>query len=341
MAEQSSTARSDPHPSYQPHIVPEDDHELYDDDSDGASIESSTASLSSSIMNYRYGHYLDSKCAPASNLQADMNPMMNESKIGWTWYASLWLPAVIQAVSYCCQHHHIWSMITGGDLYRAPLPPGVSKILDLGTGTGSWAIDVAELPPNCKFEIDDFESPWNFTQPFDFVHVRNIEGSVKDYPRLFKQALANLEPGGWFEVADSTVGLFGDDDTIEKATSLSEWRDRLIEASGKFGKPMGVSHNYKQWMIDAGFENVTEELYKVPFSPWAKDRKLKELGRYQQAMMLEALEAYSLALFTRVLGWNVARIQLLLVGVRKELMDRSLHIYSRYYIVYGQKPKAS
>lgn len=53
--------------------------------------------------------------------------------------------------------------------------------------------------------------------------------------------------------------------------------------------------------------------------------------------MLEALEAYSLALFTRVLGWSVARIQLLLVHVRKELLDRSLHVYSRYYVVYGQK----
>lgn len=80
---------------------------------------------------------------------------------------------------------------------------------------------------------------------------------------------------------------------------------------------------------------------QVPLSPWAKDRKLKEIGRYQQAMMFEALEAYSLALFTRILGWSVPRIQLLLVGVRKDLMDRSLHLYARYYVLYGQKVKAS
>jgi hypothetical protein len=76
----------------------------------------------------------------------------------------------------------------------------------------------------------------------------------------------------------------------------------------------------------------------VPFSRWAKDPKLKELGTWQQILMLEALDAYSFALFTRVLGWNAARIQLLLAGVRKELLDRQFHGYSKLYFVYGQKP---
>lgn len=64
---------------------------------------------------------------------------------------------------------------------------------------------------------------------------------------------------------------------------------------------------------------------------------MKELGRYHQANMLEALEAYSLALCTRYLGWSVEQVQLLLIGVRKELKDLSLHNYSKLYVVYGQK----
>lgn len=67
---------------------------------------------------------------------------------------------------------------------------------------------------------------------------------------------------------------------------------------------------------------------------------MKELGRYYQVMMLEALEAYSMALFTRVLGWTTPRIQLLLAGVRKELHDRTIHTYAKIYFVYGQKEQA-
>lgn len=88
---------------------------------------------------------------------------------------------------------------------------------------------------------------------------------MKDYQRLFRQAYENLKPGGWFEVADATVGVFCDDESIERAPNLLEWRDRLIEASGKFGKQMGVSPRYKHWMINAGFTEVTEEVYKVSF----------------------------------------------------------------------------
>ena len=64
---------------------------------------------------------------------------------------------------------------------------------------------------------------------------------------------------------------------------------------------------------------------------------MKDLGRYEQCNMLEALESYSLALFTRALGWEVEKLQVFLAGVREELMDRSLHIYVKYIYAYGQK----
>ena len=75
----------------------------------------------------------------------------------------------------------------------------------------------------------------------------------------------------------------------------------------------------------------------MPTNPWAKDKKLKELGRYEQANVIECMEAYSLALFTRVLGWTHEATQVFFAGVRKELVDRSIHLYAKFYFVYGQK----
>lgn len=46
-------------------------------------------------------------------------------------------------------------------------------------------------------------------------------------------------------------------------------------------------------------------------------------------LMLEALQAYSLALFTRVLGWEQAEVEILLAGVRRDLYNLKYHLYTR------------
>lgn len=56
-----------------------------------------------------------------------------------------------------------------------------------------------------------------------------------------------------------------------------------------------------------------------------------------QYQALESLEAYSLALMTRVLGWSVEEVHVFLAGLRAEINNRKLHIYSKLYFVYGQK----
>lgn len=77
---------------------------------------------------------------------------------------------------------------------------------------------------------------------------------------------------------------------------------------------------------------------QLPQSPWAKEPKLKELGRFHQLNMLEAMPTYTYALFTRMLGWQRVEIEALLAGVRHELRDLSNHLYTKVYMVYGQRP---
>jgi len=44
--------------------------------------------------------------------------------------------------------------------------------------------------------------------------------------------------------------------------------------------------------------------------------------------MLDALEPYSLALLTRHYGWSFERVQVLLIGVRKEILNQKVHAYN-------------
>lgn len=55
--------------------------------------------------------------------------------------------------------------------------------------------------------------------------------------------------------------------------------------------------------------------------------------------MFEALPPYCYALFTRVLGWERTEIEALVAGMRQELRDYSIHLYTKLHIVYAQKPE--
>jgi hypothetical protein len=45
--------------------------------------------------------------------------------------------------------HHLFLLTLKGSLHCAPLPQNIESVLDIGTGTGIWAIDFADLHPSC------------------------------------------------------------------------------------------------------------------------------------------------------------------------------------------------
>ncbi|KAK5657918.1 hypothetical protein OQA88_2467 [Cercophora sp. LCS_1] len=141
-----------------------------------------------------------------------------------------------------------------GRLHFAPLERP-KKILDIGTGTGIWAIDVADeypeadvlgidlspiqpnkIPHNLRFMVNDAESKW-FHRPntFNYIHIRHMTSSIKDWPRLLSQAYKALKPGGWVEIQDLRFVLKCDDGTLEPDDPVGDFLLKIrqgLEAMG-------------------------------------------------------------------------------------------------------------
>jgi len=43
------------------------------------------------------------------------------------------------------------------------------------------------VPPNVEFFVDNLEEEWTFDTPFDFIYMRFMTGSIKDWPKWLGQ----------------------------------------------------------------------------------------------------------------------------------------------------------
>lgn len=185
----------------------------------------------------------------------------------------------------------------------------VADELPLATveGVDLSPIQPSFVPPNCSFIVDDYEADWRFSEDpskrFNLIHMRNLAGCVADWPRLFAQAFTHTCPGdGYVEFQDLSYIAASDDGGISQVPGLVSWHDNVSRATEMVGKPLRVADKVEGWMRDAGFVDVKREAFKVPHGPWAKEKRYKELGWFYQVMSQEGIEAFTLSLFTNVLG---------------------------------------
>lgn len=314
------------------------------DDWDGDSalgevnIASSTTSMTSSILRYRqengrtYHAYKDGKYGfPNDEQERDRLDLQ----------------------------HHLFFLTLDGKLFTAPIPKTkqLHRVLDVGTGTGIWAIDFADehpetqvigidlspiqpqfIPSNVMFEVDDLEETWAFNKSFDFIFARMTVGAFADSPRFFQQSFEHLVPGGWIECMDICNPIKADDSSMTSDTALLQWSHFMLKGCTELGISANSPMNFKAQMEAAGFVNVTQTVYKWPSNRWPKSKKFKELGLWAFQNIEPGLEGLSLAVFTRGLKWSKEETEVFLAGVRKDLKDTRIHAYWEIYNVTGQKP---
>ncbi|VTT81264.1 unnamed protein product [Fusarium fujikuroi] len=287
----------------------------------GDDAESSTASISSSILEYRKFQGRTFHSERYNTEYFTPNDEQQRDSIDIT--------------------HHVLTLLLAGKLTLVPLEDDIQRVLDVGTGTVTSPMNTPTLrsseptslqfnPPNVKFELEDATKDWSWPENhFNLVHVRFLMGAIADWGTLFKEASRCCKPGGFVESGEINPTFYSDDGSIDKVEALQTWNRLVIESGKGFGRSFTNIENDVQLFRDAGLVDVQSFDFKVPIGGWPKDEKMRKVGQFLRASIENDLEGYTMMVWHKIMNWPEDEYQVFLMNMRKAFKDKRIHGYMR------------
>ncbi|KEZ41786.1 hypothetical protein SAPIO_CDS6767 [Scedosporium apiospermum] len=302
------------------HIEPAPQNEEEDDPTLGEETLSSTASISSTILEFQtlHGRRYHARFGDIKYWAANDERQLESEEL----------------------QHLAMTLALKGEFYLAPIDRSkIEKALDIGTGGGLWAVDFADdnpnvevigtdispvqpqwVPPNLRFEIEDFTKEWTFApESVDYIHLRWLLGSVADWDAFFKEAARTLKSGGIVESHEPQCHIESEDGSVKEDSALAKWGPMFVKAGESWGRPFDIIDKGSDWRL-------------------AQECGVEGIGRHSGEAFKRDLEGYALVAAAEGMGWDKEHTQVYAASLRKELADRNIHPVFRHRIVWGRKP---
>lgn len=238
--------------------------------------------------------------------------------------------------------------------YAAPLHHP-TDILDVGSGTGRWAKEMASTFPAARVSGLDIKEPVtdengasssvsdphpvNYTfvagnilkglpfpdATFDFTHQRLLFFAIPTdrWPFVLSELSRVTRPGGWVEVVE---GHYGYDPMGPAAQQIA---DAMLAAMLRRGIDPRSSAHLEQLVSNAGLQQVQLQTVKLPVGDWGG-----RLGKLVATDVLSFSQAAKPLLLAQ--GMTESDFARLITTMRHEM--ETLRYTWPFYIVYGQRP---
>ncbi|KAK7684457.1 hypothetical protein QCA50_012404 [Cerrena zonata] len=216
----------------------------------------------------------------------------------------------------------------------------VRKVVDLGTGTGKWVLDMAfefpdvmihgidivpiatmHPPDNVYFEIHDINTRLRFHDAsVDIVHARSVSMAVQSYPALVNEVARILRPGGLFLACEwgRCAAMENNLDPHHLTPFACRFYHAVAETLHRSRGLAPVANYLKDFIESSGrFDRVECKRIIMPIGTWHRDPSMQQLGdRFRQS-----LEVYvnSMQLMMIQAGRDPVGVRELVDGYVKEM----------------------
>ncbi|KAJ7229842.1 S-adenosyl-L-methionine-dependent methyltransferase [Mycena pura] len=182
------------------------------------------------------------------------------------------------------------------------------KILDIGCGSGAWAIQAAEqfpdahilavdmsplpertLPANMSFKVVDVSQGLPFEPEFDIVHERLVFCHLLNVAEVIERAARLLKPGGLLLLEEfdmsSLVKIGG--------PVAQRWASQYIKLCTSRGTEPGAHNVRRGWALACPCAQIIPSHERHRVGPSILDESLNALGRAMRAFSLVGAKAVS------------------------------------------------
>lgn len=246
--------------------------------------------------------------------------------------------------------------------FHAPLRHAPRRILDIGCGTGAITALLARTFPEAEVVGFDMapapscDMPDNVTfvqgnisgledlskrdarfapDRFDYIFHRLLIFGVTDWPAYVRSVCTMLAPGGWAEMQDFEMGFFN-----ANGEALSEhleyFRKFKVDLRASWIDPE-AGRNLWPRVKEAGFENVSERIYKTPA---VRDPSMPEGDILADLAQWRFAREHVGAMIERISGARRPKdeVEQILSETLESRWGSEAGAYEKFYVVTGRKP---
>ncbi|KZO94446.1 S-adenosyl-L-methionine-dependent methyltransferase [Calocera viscosa TUFC12733] len=248
---------------------------------------------------------------------------------------------------------------------RDVLDPSSSKkpkrILDIGTGNGSWAVEVAnrylgaaidivdlvpiarELPSNILFFRQDVNRGLPPSMPdaeYDLVHARNIQLGIPDYPKLIDECARVLKARGLINLIEGDWDIFDSDGnpvTPYKNPGWYNWIQAWRGAVAHQNIDVEAPKKTEQWLKDSPyFSEVKATARWMPIGPWTNDAEMNRLGEIVWENLKYLIPSIR-PLLTEYYAGRSEWADMIVQHAWAELASPHSHVFMRWRFFWGKR----
>ncbi|OAA36644.1 hypothetical protein NOR_07444 [Metarhizium rileyi] len=314
--------------------------------------------------NHHHGNHHD---GTARDTNENQRAPIREFGHEYHWSNRLVVPHDPSELGYQHYQHELFRHCLGEQLTFGSLPPvGFDEysILDVGTGSAIWAIEMGKcfpqadifgidispalfprpfnVPSNVGLFVRDATQPWSMGD-FNLIFMRDlVGGGIRDWRGLLAQAFSHLRPGGQLEFAQLDCFLSAGAQSTESQGTFgprsAEHRARFMELCGS----QFITFDPIPLVVPClcampGVHFVAQQVLYLPTKvrDGACSEEIKRVAMVQKILPL-LLENRSLRLFRRS-GMRERTVRELIQGVLEEQQDPAYDAYLKMTIIIATK----